>query len=266
VFLVICCGNSVNGVGTCIELEVGGLPLVLVGVIVLDISLVKGCRLAIVDCLLRGLEHCSVGWEVWTSDEEIGQVSLGVGSGEFDFLTKVVALVACSDDGNIALLYLDIDLIGLVLVAGLALDTDGVLLVLGVLGCLELNGSGTTGIEFYLCVALGSVVIGVIGDILLNALPCATLILVLSDLVRTCRVILGSSVLSGQNHWRLITALTGHGVAALNPEDVLCIRNTSDGDGEWIATDYGVLVGFDLYLIGGNLDALYSGDSLPGVV
>jgi hypothetical protein len=190
VILVARSANCVNGVGTCIHLKVGSLPLELVGIVILNVSLVKGCRLVVVDFLTWGFQHTTYVREVWTGYEQIGNVSLGVSTGDLDFLTKVVALVTRCDDGYIALLYLDIDFIRLVLASGFAFYTDSVLLVLGVFGGLPLNGSGSTGIEFYKCVELGSVEFGIVGDILLDALPCTTFILVLTDFVWSCRCVL----------------------------------------------------------------------------
>ena len=157
VILVTWSGDSIHGVSYCINVKVGSLPLELVGVVILNVSLIKGCRLVVVDFLTWRFQHSSSGWEVWTGNIQIGNVSLGVGTGEFDFLTKVVALVSRCNDSNIALFYLDIDLIRLVLASGFAFYTDSVLLVLGVLGSLPLNRSGSTGVKFFKFVELGSV-------------------------------------------------------------------------------------------------------------
>ena len=56
---------------------------------------------------------CTVCREVGSDDEQVGLVGLGVCTGELDLFAEVVALVACCDDGDCALLDVDIDFIAL---------------------------------------------------------------------------------------------------------------------------------------------------------
>ena len=51
---------------------------------------------------------------------------------------------------------------------------------------------------------------GIIGDILLDALPCSSLVLVLTDLVWSCGCVLLNVNLGGQDHRWLVIRLAGH--------------------------------------------------------
>ncbi len=77
--------------------------------------------------------------EVGSDDEQVRGRAFGVGTGELDLLTKVVALVAGCHDSDCALFDLYINLVALEVTkcigwSVVCFNTDGVLLCLGVVG------------------------------------------------------------------------------------------------------------------------------------
>jgi len=140
--------HCVHGVGTCVDVQVSCLPLVLEGVVVKDISGGEAACDSVHDTLSRLGEFTTLSGEVRAGDEQVDSVSLGVGSGQLDLLSQEVARIACGDNGHGSLLDLNVNFVGLVLVCvevvapgcisdcgctGAPLYTEGVLLVLGIL-------------------------------------------------------------------------------------------------------------------------------------
>ena len=97
------------------------------------------------NCYLRVGKNATICGQVRSDNEQVGRSALGVGSGEFDLLAEVVALVAGCHDGDCALLDLYINLVAFEVAVqviicgvtktvskGVCFNTDGELLCLGI--------------------------------------------------------------------------------------------------------------------------------------
>ena len=85
-----------------------------------------------------GSEICTVSGQVGAGDEQVDSLGFGVGTGELYLFAEVVTLGAGGHDSDCTLLYLNLNLIVLVVVARetaeVLLYTDGVLLGIGPVG------------------------------------------------------------------------------------------------------------------------------------